>query len=306
MSTFQVKNNNFEIMNITAVIEFLDIFLTNAGRNCIAPVEANAVLDKAGLLRDSKDRPGKPLRDLLRKGLLTHAYQHGGKGSSWVIPQSQSGNTFTTNIYQSKMSASKNKTALPTSTKEIGKIENAAIKSNLENARQKYKPKKVKYLLVAEAPPDSLDRFFFFENVRQHDYLFLGIAQALYPELKEKFLSSGRSSGIKKMILEKFSKDGFYLLDLSELPLSLLNDNLESQLPNLLNKITHIADDKTKIILIKVNVYDIVFTRLSVANIANVIDARISFPGKGGQRRFQVEFRRALVLVGFFKINNLI
>jgi len=285
-------------MNIKFIIDYLDDYLAKTGRKSIDPVEANALLSKAGLLRDSKDRPGKPLLDLIRKGLLTHAYQTGGKGSSWVIPHPKSGNTFTTKMHQSEKSASNNKTALPTPTKGIGKIDNATLKSNLENAQQKYKPKKVKYLLVAEAPPDSLDRFFFFENVRQHDYLFLGIAQALYPELKEKFLSSGRSSEIKKMILKKFSKDGIYLLDLSDLPLSLLNDSLESQLPNLLKKITHIAEDDTKIILIKATIYDKVFLRLQAASFTDVINVRIPFPGQGGQRHFQIEFNRALVLAG--------
>ena len=33
------------------------------------------------------------------------------------------------------------------------------LKKQLEKARQKYKPERVKYLLVAEAPPDSLERF---------------------------------------------------------------------------------------------------------------------------------------------------
>lgn len=48
------------------------------------PVEAGAYLDRIGLLKDSKDRPGKPLRDILRKGQLSHAYQNGNR---WIIPR---------------------------------------------------------------------------------------------------------------------------------------------------------------------------------------------------------------------------
>lgn len=66
----------------------MDTYLTRTGRPSIDPVEANAVLAKAGLLSDSKDRPGKPLRNLLRDGQLPHAFQSGGKGSSWIIPHS--------------------------------------------------------------------------------------------------------------------------------------------------------------------------------------------------------------------------
>lgn len=74
--------------DIKAIITHLDTYLTRTGQTSIDPVEANAVLAKAGLLTDSKDRPGKPLRNLLRDGQLPHAFQSGGKGSSWTIPHS--------------------------------------------------------------------------------------------------------------------------------------------------------------------------------------------------------------------------
>jgi hypothetical protein len=35
------------------------------------------------VLRDSASRPGKPLRDLLRAGLIEYAYQDGGRW--WFI-----------------------------------------------------------------------------------------------------------------------------------------------------------------------------------------------------------------------------
>src|SRR5690606_4500931 len=136
------------------------------------------------------------------------------------------------------------------------------LKKQLEEARQKYKPETVKYLLVAEAPPDSLERFFYYDNVREHDYLFLGIAEALYPKLKEQYLLNRRNNEIKNSILQKFQQEGFYLLDLSELPLSLINTNLRSQLPNLIERIKSVANDNTQIILIKANVYDIAFQPL--------------------------------------------
>lgn len=74
--------------DIKGIITHLDTYLSRTGQPTIDPVEANAILSRAGLLTDSKDRPGKPLRDLLRKGLLPHAFQSGGKGSSWTIPHS--------------------------------------------------------------------------------------------------------------------------------------------------------------------------------------------------------------------------
>jgi hypothetical protein len=49
--------------------------LRRQGRIELAAVEAAVLLDEAGLLRDSPSRPGKPLRDLLRKGLVGGAEQ---------------------------------------------------------------------------------------------------------------------------------------------------------------------------------------------------------------------------------------
>lgn len=74
--------------DVKTIITYLDNYLKQTRQQSIDPVAANAILAKAGLLNDSKDRPGKPLRDLLRMGLLPHAFQSGGKGSSWTIPHS--------------------------------------------------------------------------------------------------------------------------------------------------------------------------------------------------------------------------
>jgi len=84
-------------MNVKSIIEYIDKYLTKSDRPNIDPVEANEILEKAGLLRNSKDRPGKPLRDLLRKGRLPHAFQSGGKGTNWTIPHSKNGKTKNSN-----------------------------------------------------------------------------------------------------------------------------------------------------------------------------------------------------------------
>jgi hypothetical protein len=283
---------------MNAIIQFLDDYLTKTGMTSIDPVEANALLAKAGILRDSKDRPGKPLRDLLRKGHLPHAFQAGGKGSSWTIPHSSKGKSSAPNY--SSVDQQPKKVPNVKQTRIIDESINISqLKKQLEKARQKYKPEIVKYLLIAEAPPDSLERFFYYDTVRLHDYLFLGVAEAIYPRLKEQFLLSGRSSEIKNTILQTLQKDGFYLLDLSELPLSILDTDLHSQLPSLVEKIESVAGEKTHIILIKANVYDITFQFLK-QKFKNVVDQRITFPGQGGQRKFQVEFKLALKKVGFY------
>jgi hypothetical protein len=175
----------------------------------------------------------------------------------------------------------------------------SAVRTKLNKARLKYKPTKIKYLLIAEAPPDSVERFFYYDNVHQHDYLFLGMAQALYPDLKDIFLASGRNSAIKNSILLKMKADGFYLLDLSDLPLSLMTGDLSSQLPKLIVKINKVADEHTKIILIKATVFDTAYEYLIQRGFRNVVNVRIPFPGQGGQKNFQIKFKEALKLIDY-------
>lgn len=282
-------------MDIESIIKYLDNYLTRTGRLNISPVEANGILARAGLLGDSKDRPGKPIRELCRAGKLPHAFQAGGKGSSWIIPHSNKP-TAGTLTYSTSIRSAKKISEIKPKRKVLTTVSISTLKAQLEKARQKYKPERVKYLLIAEAPPDSVERFFYYDNVHQHDYLFLGIFQALYPDLRENFLASRRNSQIKNSILLKFQADGFYLLDLSELPLPV---DLNSQLPALVEKIKMVANEKTKVILIKATVYDTAFHYLRQNGFENVVDIRIPFPGQGGQKAFQVQFNKALRLVDY-------
>lgn len=51
----------------------LDDYMAKNNLAFITPPDANAVLEKAGLLRDSKTRRGAPLRILLRDGKFSNA-----------------------------------------------------------------------------------------------------------------------------------------------------------------------------------------------------------------------------------------
>ncbi|HWZ35697.1 MAG TPA: hypothetical protein VNW51_06025 [Mucilaginibacter sp.] len=288
-------------MNIQRIVDYLDDYLIQTKRLTIEPVEANALLERAGILKNSKTRLGKPLRDLLRDGRIPHAYQLAGKGSSWKIPHSTN-ITVLPNYQSTKFKLKKPKSYEVKQVEEEEETINIVkLKEQLENSRNKYKPLIVKYLFIAEAPPNSIERFFYYENVYQYDYLFLGIAEAIFPDLKNKFLASKRSSSIKRLILERLQSEGFYLLDLSELPLSHLKGSLNSQIPHLIQKIKTVVNEETRIIIIKTSVYDTVFNSLKEEELKNVIDCRIPFPGQGGQGKFQIEFNNALKLAGYKK-----
>lgn len=73
-------------IQINKIIECLDSHLKRSGLPYIGAPEANIILEKEMLLKDSASRQGLPLRRLLRAGLLPHAYQI---NRIWHIPKSQ-------------------------------------------------------------------------------------------------------------------------------------------------------------------------------------------------------------------------
>ncbi len=168
---------------------------------------------------------------------------------------------------------------------------NQSLLDKLEQARQKYKPAKIELLLIAEAAPDSLDRFFYYEDVKSADYLFLGVIEVLNPELKNVYLQTDRNSEVKKIILEELKATGIYLIDLYQLPLSLSAETETDAIASTKAKIVGLVDQETPIIAIKVDVYDALKHELSDYNL---IPERIPFPSSGQQTNFKVAFESAL------------
>jgi len=175
-------------------------------------------------------------------------------------------------------------------------MDNNILLSKLENARSKYKPTEIKVVIVAEAPPESLERFFYFENVKIADFLFLGISEVLYPKEKANYLFNKRNPLIKEQILKQFKSDGYYLLDLFELPITLNKDNNLVAVKKLSDKIENLCDINSPIILVKTNVYDIAYSSLKLK--FNVINKRIDFPSCGNQLKFYNKFAEALKQIG--------
>ena len=66
---------------------YLQRHMRTTGGSELDAVTAGAILDKAGVLRDSQQRPGLPLRKLLRDGLIPGAYQIPARPyGRWHIP----------------------------------------------------------------------------------------------------------------------------------------------------------------------------------------------------------------------------
>lgn len=89
--------------------------------------------------------------------------------------------------------------------------------SKVSDARLKYKPQKIKILFVAEAPPkETSDRFFYYEVVAKGDSLFLEMMKVLYPK---DFTVAKVVRLQKKIFLDKFKEDGYYLIDSTDTPM---------------------------------------------------------------------------------------
>ena len=80
----------------------------------------------------------------------------------------------------------------------------ASSDHDLERRRRaaaRYKPDDVDLLLVAEAPPSDPDRYFYFEDVREHDDLFRYVCRGLLHreptrENKRELLTELRDRGV--------------------------------------------------------------------------------------------------------------
>jgi hypothetical protein len=150
-----------------------------------------------------------------------------------------------------------------------------------EAAAARHRPSEVDLLLVAEAPPSALDRYFYFEDVREHDSLFRYVARMITGE------EPSRSN--KADLLTQLRHSGVFLIDLKQEPVD--GSPLASEVDGLIDRIHDLHP--RAIVLIKSSVYDAAFHRLQQAGLP-VIDERVPFPGSGQQRRFEETFARAL------------
>ena len=166
------------------------------------------------------------------------------------------------------------------------------MKNIFESARRKYKPETIKYLLIAEAPPKvKSKRFFYFENVRRYDNLFLETMRVLYLDACSDIKDVRQR---KHEFLKKFQKDGFYLIDASDKPMedtrrARKKRQIEESSPTLKKKVRSLASKKTRIILISSTVYKVCYSRLKSEGFNVMNECAIPLP-----IGWQKEFRKKL------------
>lgn len=150
-------------------------------------------------------------------------------------------------------------------------------------AAEKYRPTRIKLLLVAEAPPCTPDRYFYFEHVDEHDWLFRYVWEGL--------MGAKADRSQKAEHLKALRDAGVFMIDLHEETISQPSLNeLRPKVPPLLQRCRDLKPER--IVLIKSSVYDTAFLALAAAGLP-VVDERIPFPASGQQKKFLESFRRA-------------
>lgn len=185
-------------------------------------------------------------------------------------------------------------------------------KINLNTARAKYKPDKPRIVFVAEAPPENLERFFYYENVKVGDALFINLIRLLYPAYRQEH--GGTVEQIRKekpRLLKQFQEDGYYLVDALTEPISLnlsskervnLIDERKSEIAQELTgligtKPFNFKNSPYGVVLLKATVHDALADYL-ISQDTPILNQKVKvpFPSHGHTRNFADSLHRILAV----------
>lgn len=151
-------------------------------------------------------------------------------------------------------------------------------------AAERYRPARVKLLVVAEAPPCDTDRYFYFEEVDRHDWLFRYVFEGV---TGEKPTRHGKASHLRAL-----QDAGVFMIDLHERNVSEPTmKQLQSCVTDLVERVERLKPER--VVLVKSIVFDAAYEHLKEAGVP-VMNHRLPFPASGQQRRFLEGFRQAL------------
>lgn len=176
----------------------------------------------------------------------------------------------------------------------VGDLDDADAQRRRE-AAQKYRPERIRLLLVAHAPPDSIERYFYFEDVREKDDLFRYVVSGLFGSMPDR--------ADKRMWLGRLRDAGSFVVDLVEQPITHAVVGRSAKVKDFLPFVPGLIDraralEPEHIVLIKTDVYDAAFCRLRDAGLP-VVDRRMPFPTSGRQKELAHGFSAALRSVGW-------
>ncbi|MDQ1748007.1 MAG: hypothetical protein QOD07_2270 [Frankiaceae bacterium] len=149
----------------------------------------------------------------------------------------------------------------------------SAARRRREQAAASFRPDHIDTLLVAEAPPSALDRYFYFLDVDVQDSLFRHVVEATLGE---------KPTRDKQPWLDALKNAGYFLVDLSPDPFDDARV-LRPLVPRLVSRCRDLAPDR--VVLIGARLYDLAYGPLHEVRLP-VVDVRLPFPGYGQRKRF--------------------
>lgn len=165
-----------------------------------------------------------------------------------------------------------------------------------DDTRQKYKPKSITVLLIAESPPPAAEvassrHFYRTDIVRRDDRLFVNTIKAVYPEAAAQ--TEAQLEPKKEDWLRRLQKDGWYMIEaleesqIHEVTKQDRQARIAASLPRLLERVKALATPKTKIILIKSNVFEVAAEPLRAAGFDVLNKQLLDYPGRFNQKAYR-------------------
>ena len=168
--------------------------------------------------------------------------------------------------------------------------------ASFNRARRRYRPHKIRLLLIAESPPSS-GGFFYFPTTIGKDHLFRETMKALDLWPKNEPMRGGVD---KRSMLRRFQSMGLYLLDTCDFPVNKLRpvertEAVLRQIPRLVNKV--IDADPIHILIVKSSIFQPVFIALKESGLRSRVlnSGPVPFPNHGKQGIYRSLMKRAFV-----------
>ncbi len=167
--------------------------------------------------------------------------------------------------------------------------------ANFKHARRKYRPHRVRLLLIAESPPSS-GGFFYFPTTIGKDHLFRETMKALEFWPNDQPMRRGVD---KRSMLRRFQTMGFYLLDTCVSPVDKMRPGdrrktVLTQTPRLIKDV--ISANPSHIFVVKSSIFSPVSQALKESGfLPRLLNVRpVPFPSLGNQRLYRSMLRRAV------------
>lgn len=253
--------------DIEKINHFLQTELDSKGLECIDAVKAAEWLDSIGLLKDSKSRRGKPLRELLRQELILGQRQE--LNNRWFIGKFKEGDRSESR-------------PIPRNTKTNN--DSVTNSNSVERCRSKFRPEQIKVLFVGESAPAGGTLFYC-----ANSNLFHATRQAFIDAFSE-------DCGEGKGFLTFFRDRGCYLDDLCLIPINKRDKSIprsvwkrqrnqirENNIPNLASRIR--AYNPKYIVVVMQEITNCVQRAANEAGLSNIKIESLTFPAYRNERK---------------------